>query len=95
MLTPKPTLTLDETAEALSIKTSAFIRDRRALEAAGFPRALPGLRAAIWSRAQVLAWIAANGDAMEPEPNGPADNIVSFVAAAQKSLAARYNGAAK
>lgn len=88
----KPTLTLDETAAALSITSTAFRNDRRALEAAGFPRPLPALRSAIWSRAQVEGWIAANGVPVEPEPNGPADNLISFVAAAKSRLTDKYSG---
>lgn len=89
---PKPTFTQDEVAGALSISVRAFRADRPKLEAVGFPRPLPALRAQIWSRAQVEAWIAANGEPADPPDGGAPGNVVPFVAAARDLLAQRYGG---
>lgn len=48
-----------ELAYALGIGEKTFDKKREALEAAGFPRRLPGLNA--WSIAAVTRWVAANG----------------------------------
>jgi len=50
----------DDVAHALGITPSAFRARRVALEAQGFPRRLPALRAR-WSIEAVRAWIALAG----------------------------------
>lgn len=50
------TLTLPDLLHELQMTEITFRRRRKALEQAGFPRALPGLGHR-WSRRAVLAWI--------------------------------------
>ncbi len=50
------TLTLPDLLHELQVSEITFRRRRKSLEAAGFPRALPGLGHR-WSRRAVLAWI--------------------------------------
>ena len=84
-----PTLKLPEVATALSITETAFRNKRADLERTGFPKPLPVL-GSIWSRAQVEAWIAANG---EP-PADDGETIVDFVAAQRAALDRKYGGRA-
>lgn len=81
-------LTLDETAAFLRLEPERFRRKRRALEARGFPRPLPGL--ASYARAAVEAYVAgavaspADGAARRP---GRAANDVEIVDDMEASLA--------
>ena len=80
------TLTAKEVAATLSISVDHFRHRRRHLEAAGFPRSLPGF-AARWSSAQVHAWIAAGG-----AESAPRAEHADFIAESRGLLEARYAG---
>lgn len=64
----------DEVAAILGYRgRDGFSNRRRALEAAGFPRKVPGLNG--WSRPAIERWLEANGDLERIAPpeaaNGP------------------------
>lgn len=80
------TLTAKEVATSLGVSVDHFRHRRRHLEAAGFPRSLPGF-AARWSSAQVRAWIAAGGVASAPRAEH-----ADFIAESRGYLEARYAG---
>lgn len=62
---PRPVLKAIELAELLGWRTEqSFHTARPKLEAAGFPRKLPGING--WSRACVMRWIETNGETYRP-----------------------------
>lgn len=67
-----PTMTADELAGLLHIKSATLRRRRLALEAQGMPRPLasPGF---VWSRRLVLAWI--DGSLWAAADDGPVDQV--------------------
>ncbi|MBZ9856730.1 hypothetical protein LB566_23340 [Mesorhizobium sp. CA13] len=70
----RPVLSAIEVAELLGWKTvESFRNNRRRLEAAGFPKKLPG--APGWSRAAVMRWIDSDAGSGSV-PAEPAINIV-------------------
>jgi hypothetical protein len=84
-----PTIGPDEIAEALHIAPSTFLRKWRRLNRdSGFPRPLPH-SPNVWSRAQVMAWFNAGGQAAPPPAPGDEDSIVSQH---RTALEARYLG---
>lgn len=69
-----PVLKGEQVAGLLGFRTRAtFDAKRPALEAAGFPRKLPGLNR--WSRACVLRWIETNGETHLPEAQPGLDDL--------------------
>ncbi len=80
------TMTAPEVARALSLSIHHFRHRRRALEAIGFPRPLPGL-CARWSARQVSDWIAAGGRA-----GGPNATQAGYIADHRAYLETRYAG---
>lgn len=72
-------LTAGQVAFLLRCSEDTFRNKRRRLEAAGFPRKLPGC--ARWSRAAVLRWIETNGETYLPadldgRPDAPGLNAL-------------------
>ena len=80
------TMTAPEVAAALALSIDHFRHRRRALEALGFPRPLPGF-VARWSHKQVSSWIAAGGVA-----SAPTAQQGDFIAEQRSYLEARYAG---
>lgn len=74
--------TAEDVARVLKLQPGTFRNKRRALEAVGFPHALPNLGAR-WSRAQVEAWIA-----------GRLLDMARPIEGGQAALDRRYGGAA-
>ncbi|MEO9614299.1 MAG: hypothetical protein ABJG86_11225 [Nitratireductor sp.] len=72
----RPVLKAAGVAWLLNMREDNFRNRRPALEAAGFPKKLPGING--WSRACVLRWIETNGESIRPD--GP---VALEVAAAQ------------
>jgi predicted DNA-binding transcriptional regulator AlpA len=66
---------LSELCSLLAMSEITFRRRRKALEAAGFPRSLPGMGAR-WSKRAVAMWI--NGQSSTPisNDNGSIDVVV-------------------
>ena len=87
MTDPRLTLTAAEVAQALSLSLGQFRHRRAALEALGFPRSLPGVKAR-WSRTQIADWIAASG-ASRAETVEP-----GYVAQTRSYLERKYAGRA-
>jgi hypothetical protein len=70
----QPVLKADAVASLLGYRcTASFHNKRAALEAAGFPRKLPGING--WSSAAILRWVETSGeDSGPPVPPPPAGN---------------------
>lgn len=79
-----PTMTPEEIAEALRCAPATFLKKWRRMD--GFPRPLPGCPN-VWSRAQVMAWIAAGGGAAAPEPEA---GLAGIVERQREALERRY-----
>lgn len=74
----RPVLKAAELAELLGWRTEqSFHANRATLEAAGFPKKLPGINA--WSRACVLRWIETNGETHLPAGGAP-DPLAAYAA---------------
>lgn len=63
---------------------NAFLSDRRRLEAAGFPRKLPGTN--LWSGPAILRWLETNGETCKP-PDPDASAIAAATAALEREYA--------
>lgn len=65
-------LTAVQVAELLGWQSAdSFYRHRKALEAHGFPRKLPGING--WSRPAILRWVRTNGETHLPADLTPGD----------------------
>lgn len=80
-----PTIQLDEAARLFGLTPRVFREKLPRLD--GFPRALPGFKAHVWSRAAVTAWIDRKGDA-------PAASRADALDAAAEALDANMGRAA-
>lgn len=76
LVMPRPVVKVDEVAELLGYRSArSFYNRRRELEAAGFPRKLPGING--WSRAAIMRWIENGGEAPAPEPEPEVDELAA------------------
>lgn len=79
------TLSAAEVARLLRRRSSqAFLRDRPRLEAAGFPKKLPGMN--LWSGPAIMRWLETNGLTAQPA----ADATAGAIAEASRALEQEY-----
>src|SRR3546814_5057774 len=67
----RPLLTRQEVAKRLSVSAAWFYRNRRGLEAKGFPPSLPGFAQGRWCPRAVELWIERNSGAPPAQEAAP------------------------
>src|SRR3546814_9330174 len=67
----RPLLTRQEVAKRLSVSAAWFYRNRRGLEAKGFPPSLPGFAQGRWCPRAVELWIERNSGAPQAQEAAP------------------------
>jgi hypothetical protein len=72
----KPLLTRQAVAERLNVSADWFYRNRRGLEAEGFPPSLPAFAQGRWCSRAVELWIERNSGAPQAQESAPAADTV-------------------
>lgn len=81
-------LSSEEVARLLRRRSAqAFLRDKPRLEAAGFPRKLPGMN--LWSGPAIMRWLETNGDTSVPAGEGDGAGALASAARALEQEYAR------
>lgn len=79
-------MSAEEVARLLRRRSAqAFLRDRPRLEAAGFPKKLPGMN--LWSGAAIMRWLETNGATSQPADDAAAGALAGAARALEQEYA--------